>query len=141
MVRAQKYFWSISLRLHDHVCTPLLSLLTVHQLHVSASILRGNERSGLEERRYGLGRPPLGDNEKDWAHCTCVCQCAEATVWDMAESVDKNESIQNISIRYLVLCVRERFLSHWHFTATLSHEHLSCTQFSLMVICACFYFH
>lgn len=30
-------------------------------------------REVLKKRRYGLGRPPLGDNEKDWAYCgLCV---------------------------------------------------------------------
>lgn len=74
------------------MCTSLLSLPTVHQPHVSASILRGNERSGLEERQYGLGRPPLGDNEKASAHCSFVR--AEAEVWDMLESIVKLKMCQ-----------------------------------------------
>lgn len=57
---AQKYLWSISWRLHVRASTPLSSLPTVHQLHMSASILRGNETRGLEEQTIWIRKASTG---------------------------------------------------------------------------------
>lgn len=130
------YFWPVSQRLYVHVCAPCcLSRLFISPVCQLRSW--GEMRSEVSKnRRYGLGRPPLGDNEEDWAVytlCVYVCKRWGGNKLECAEESNKKKWWRGQSHTF---CVR-RPLSMIIHCLSVSKSWCSRCMFLVTPLCLC----